>query len=74
MKNFFLGCLLTALIYGSIANAVEITIDKFTIRDLFAGCALAGIISNPDIKMTPEAAASQAWNYANALAAKRKDR
>jgi hypothetical protein len=71
MRGFVLGFLLC--LSGSAAVfALDIQIQQVSIRDLFAGSAMAGILANsPGSLPNPDTAAGLSWQYANALMRKR---
>ncbi len=74
MRGFILGFLL-CLTGSAAAFALDIQIQVASIRDLYAGSALAGILANdqgsPTNRIQPDFAAELSWQYANALMRKR---
>jgi len=51
----------------------DITPTGMTLRDWFAGQALAGLLANPSLNKNPEAMAYCAYIHANAMILARKD-
>lgn len=71
MKNFFIGVLVASLLWQTAANALEVKLEDITIRDLFAGLALCGLLSNDE---PLDSSIDQSFKAADKMLQRRKQR
>lgn len=70
IKCLILGFILGASLINPV-KALEISFDQITLRDFFAGCALAGLTSNPNYKISGNPV-EEAWYLSGELMKRKK--
>lgn len=70
MKNYILGFLSAALLYGLAAQAIDIKLEEITVRDLYFSSCMGSIKGYT----TEEQHVEWAWSLANKMIERRKKR
>lgn len=71
MKNYILGFLSAALLYGLAANAIDIKLEEITVRDLYISQIMNAYLIN---KVDSEYALNMSTTLADKMIERRKKR